>query len=296
MKKLIITGASGFLGWHLCRLLRSQWDIYGTYQRHPLDFPDIQGIPLDLADSAALVEFFRGVQPDAVIHTAALSSPNACQEQPELSYRLNVVATAELASLCAAAQVPLVFTSSEQVFDGMRSPYCETDPVSPLNRYGEHKVMAEREVRSRYPTATVCRMPLMFGVAASAPSFLQPFLETLKAGKPLNLFTDEFRTPASGTTAAKGIEIALEHCPPVLHLGGGDRISRYAFGELLVELLQLSPVLLHPCLQSEVRMAAPRPADVSLDSSLAFSLGYSPKSIREELAAILGWESRFVEG
>jgi dTDP-4-dehydrorhamnose reductase len=180
-----------------------------------------------------------------------------------------------------------VFTSTDQVFNGLNPPYNEAAPVCPINIYGEQKVMAEMGMLERYPMTAVCRMPLMFGSATpTAQSFIQPFIQTLKEEKELNLFIDEFRTPTSGTTAAKGLLLALEKVKGIIHLGGKERISRYDFGQLLVEVFQLPSTGIRGCRQKDVKMSAPRPADVSLDSSQAFGLGYQPLTIKEELQKI----------
>lgn len=142
---------------------------------------------------------------------------------------------------------------------------------------------------SRYPQTAICRMPLMFGQATpTATSFIQPFIEILQAGEELKLFVDEFRTPVSGNTAARGLLLALDKVQGYLHLGGKERISRYEFGRLLVDVLQLPKAGLNYCQQAEIKMAAPRPPDVSLDSSKAFALGYNPLSLPEELEALRG--------
>lgn len=231
VKKLLITGASGFLGWYLYQAARSQWQVYGTYQTHPVEFPDATLLQVDLTDRSTIQQLFQTIQPDAVIHTAALSSPNACQNNPDLSYQINVVASCTLAEECAAAQIPCVFTSSEQVFDGTHAPYRETDPFCPINRYGEHKALAEVEMRSRYPEVIICRMPLMFGAAPTADSFIQPWIKTLRAGGTIDLFTDEIRNPVSGADAAQGLLLALAKAKGVLHLGGRQQISRFEFGQ-----------------------------------------------------------------
>ena len=288
MKKLLITGASGFLGWNLCQFAKSSWDIYGTYFAHAVEIPGINAVKVDLGDFAALEGIFQLIQPDAVIHLAAQSSPNYCQNYPQESQLINVTASCNLAGLCADYSIPCVFTSTELVFDGLNPPYRETDPVCPVNFYGEQKVMAELGMLARYPLTAICRMPLMFGVATpTASSFIQPFIETLRGGKELNLFIDEFRTPASGNTAAQGLLLALETVNGIIHLGGKERVSRYDFGRLLVEVLQL-PDGLKACRQKDLKMPAPRPADVSLDSSKAFALGYAPLSLREELEVLRG--------
>lgn len=287
MKRLLVTGASGFLGWNLCQLAKGQWEVYGTCFSHSVEVPDITQLKVDLRDFEEIKRLFQEIQPAGVIHTAAVSSPNYCQSHPEESYAINVTASCNLAGLCADYSIPCVFTSTDLVFNGLNPPYRETDPVSPVNLYGEHKVKAEEGMLERYPMTAVCRMPLMFGIAAPpAISFIQPFIKTLRQGEELSLFVDEFRTPVSGKTAALGLLLALENVQGYIHLGGKERVSRYDFGRLLVEVLDLPDSKLKSCQQKDVKMAAPRPPDVSLDSSQAFSLGYSPLSIREELAAL----------
>lgn len=289
MKKLLVTGASGFLGWNLCQIAKQEWDIYGTSFSHAVEIPGITLLKVDLRDFEELKRIFQEIQPDAVIHTAAQSSPNVCQSNPEDSQAINVTASCNLAGLCADYSIPCAFTSTDLVFNGLNPPYKETDSVSPVNLYGEQKVMAEAGMLERYPMTAVCRMPLMFGVAAPpAQSFMQPFIQTLREGKELSLFTDEFRTPASGTTAAKGLLLALDRVNGRIHLGGKERMSRYDFGQLLVEVFKLPSEGLKGCKQADVKMAASRPPDVSLDSSMAFNLGYAPLSLREELEALRG--------
>lgn len=287
MKKLLITGASGFLGWHLCQLAKSNWDVYGTYFAHAAQIPGIKTIKIDLRDFAALKTLFQEIKPDAVIHLAAQSSPNFCQNHPQESEIINVTASCNIAGLCADYSIPCVFSSTDLVFDGLNAPYRETAAVCPVSFYGEQKVKAELGMLAKYPLTAVCRMPLMFGVATMATSFMQPFIETLRQGKELSLFVDEFRTPASGKTAAQGLLLALEKVNGIIHLGGKERVSRYEFGRLLIEVLQL-PDGLKACRQQDVKMAAPRPADVALDSSKAFALGYAPLSLRLELEALRG--------
>lgn len=282
-KKLFITGASGFLGWHLCKAAQLDWDVYGAVNRNAIDCPGITVLPLDLTDRDALKGLIQDLRPDAVIHAAALSRPNDCQNNPDESFAVNVQASLNLANYCGVLEIPCVFTSTDLVFDGLNPPYDESSTVSPVNLYGEHKILAEEGMSARNPKTIVCRMPLMFGFAPHAPSFLQSFVSTLQAGRSLKLFTDEIRTPVSGRTAAQGILLALNQRPSCLHLGGPERISRYDFGKVLAKVLNCSEVLLQACRQADVPMAAPRPTDVSLNSSLAFKLGYRPGSVEAEL-------------
>jgi dTDP-4-dehydrorhamnose reductase len=289
MKKLLVTGASGFLGWNLCQQAQLNWQVFGTYFSHSIQLPGVDLIKIDLRDYPNLRQLFMAIKPDAVIHTAAASQPNFCQLHPQESHPINVTASLNVARLCAESYLPCVFTSTDLVFDGTKPFYRESDRVSPICYYGEQKVEAEQKMLNINPATAICRMPLMFGLPSPvATSFLQNFVSSLKAGKELNLFIDEFRTPASATTASKGLLLAVEkEFQGILHLGGKERISRYDFGLLLADILNIAPTLIKPSKQKDAIFAAPRSPDTSLDSSKAFALGYQPLSLREELLTVV---------
>lgn len=287
MKKLLLTGAGGFLGWNICRLASSRWNIFGTVFSHPIEIPGVSILQIDLTDFVGLKRIFRQVQPDAVIHTAALSNANFCQLNPEESYKINVDASVNIAGLCAEASIPCVFTSTDLVFDGLSPPYREEDPVSPVSVYGEQKALAEKNMLECHPGAAICRMPLMFGHPGPvASSFIQPMLEALQTGRELRLFVDEFRSPLSGRDAAQGLLMVLSKVSGIIHLGGMERFSRFDFGRLLAHVYDYSDPKITPCRQQDIPMPAPRSKDVSLDSSKAFALGFKPGSIENELEAL----------
>jgi dTDP-4-dehydrorhamnose reductase len=227
------------------------------------------------------------VQPQGVIHAAAQSNPNYCEQHPEETEKINVDAAILLADLCSARNLPFVFTSTDLVFDGRKGNYTEEDAPNPLNRYGEQKVRAEEGILKVYPEATICRLPLMFGYGGPfAGSFMQPFLQRMKEGEELALFYDEYRSAVGGRCVAQGLLLALEHFHGTYHLGGRERLSRYDFGMLMKEVLDLPDAIIRGISQHDIIMPAGRPSDVSLDSSKAYAEGYDPSTTREELVAL----------
>ncbi|MBU1039737.1 MAG: NAD(P)-dependent oxidoreductase [Proteobacteria bacterium] len=300
--RILLTGASGFLGGVFCRELAREHEITGLCQTRPVCQPGVCSHQLDLTDARALAELLELGRFDAVIHAAALSNPNQCQEQPELSRRVNVEATTILAGLCAQANhgqgLPLCFTSTDLVFDGTGSLYAEDAPPSPVSLYGEHKVLAEEAVLTRHPEGgLVCRLPLMFGRSEpGAACFLDGFLACARRGEPLRLFEDEFRSPADAADVARGLVLMLARgARGILHLGGPERLSRLEFGQRLKDALDaLGPghngglnLRLEATRQADVPMAAPRPRDVSLASPRALALGYAPASVAQALPGVL---------
>jgi dTDP-4-dehydrorhamnose reductase len=258
MKRLLITGASGFLGWHICHRAKNDWTIFGTCHLHSLNVQGINKVKVDLTKFNDLKKVFKAVKPAAVIHAAAVSNINYCQQNKAAAHKINTDAAVNIAGLCNDLQIPCLFISSDLVFDGQNPPYREEDEPSPVNIYGEQKAAAETGMKRRYPSVVICRLPLMFGDPGStASSFIQPMIREMKSGGDVNLFTDEFRTPLSGKDAA--------------------------FGKLLAKVLSLPDIGLKPCRRVDLNLPAPRPADVSLDNARAKQLGFQPSSLEEAL-------------
>lgn len=278
---ILVTGASGFLGWHVCRIAAASRRVFGTYHDHPVQIDGVVCRRIDISDPGSLQSLFEQLQPDAVIHTAAVSQANVCQNQPGETWRINVGASAAIAGLCAERGIPCVFTSTDLLFDGNSAPYAEDDPPSPLSVYGEQKAAAEAAMRERYPQTAICRMPLMFGDTGGARrSFDMQMVRSLLAGRRVTLFYDEFRTPVDAESAARGLLRCVEEgVEGTIHLGGKERLSRYEMGVVAAKAFGADLSLIDRVSQTEVPMSAPRPADVSLDSARAFSMGYDPADV-----------------
>lgn len=282
--RLLVTGASGFLGWNVCRVASQEYEVTGVFNTHPVDNPAVKMIQCDLSDPDAIHTLFSECAPDAVIHTAAAADPNFCQNNPEYSEQININASIAIAKECLRDSLPLAFTSSDLVFDGSSPPYKEEDPVAPLSLYGRQKVLAEQRMLAVNPRTIICRMPLMYGDAPKGmKSFIQPMITALRNGQAMKLFTDEYRTPLSAGDAARGLLLALKQTGiDTLHLGGPQRLSRYDIGMRLSESLNITGNII-PIHQKDIVMAAPRATDVSLDSTKAQSLGFVPGIIEDEL-------------
>lgn len=284
MKRLLVTGAGGFLGWQVCRMAAAAWQVFGLCRRVASLPGGCEPIRCDLTQADDLEALFSELQPDAVIHTAAAADPNFCEAHPDQTDPINVQVPARLARRCARGTTPYIFTSTDLVYDGTRPPYAETDPVAPVNVYGEQKAGAEAAVAAAWPGALICRMPLLFGWSGSVNEpFDREMIRALEQGRPLRLFTDEFRTPVDAESAAAGLLHLLGRTSGILHLGGAQRVSRFDMGVRIAGVLGVSPRLLVPSERGSVPLAAARPADVSLDSRKARGLGYAPLPLDEAI-------------
>lgn len=297
-KKVLLTGASGFLGWNFCKQVSTDYELVGTYFRNQPTDIDISWVKINLLDTPEISKLIDRIQPDIVVHLAAIANTAFCEEHPALSHHINVYTTVAVAEASQKAGIPMIFTSTDLVFNGNSGPYTEDDFSYPLSQYGLQKQMAEESLLSDFDHVFVARLPLMFGETPSYTSnFYTQTIQNLQEGEPVRAFIDEYRTMISASVAStwlqKLIEYALDSNPiegekeRLLHLGGSESCSRYEFALKMVKEFGLNKELLVPTMQKELDLVPARPPDVSLDSTLAsHTLLYKAPSLEEQLSLL----------
>jgi dTDP-4-dehydrorhamnose reductase len=252
--RAIITGAAGLIGQYFVKTASRWapgWDVQGLSRAE-----------LELTETSKVEARIHALKPDLLIHCAALSRTKACEQDPQQARRINVETTAHLAEL--SQDIPFIFLSSGEVFDGNTGWYGETDEPSPINVYGQTKLEAERAVLQN-PRHTVVRIVLTAGTSETGDrSFVEDMCRTAKAGKDVTLYADEFRCPLPAGVIARAIwELVDRKQPGLYHLGGSERLSRWEIGEALLPwYTELKGRLIHGSARNHA--GSPRPADLSL--------------------------------
>ncbi|MBM3670512.1 MAG: sugar nucleotide-binding protein, partial [Actinobacteria bacterium] len=143
MTTWLVTGVTGFLGASAVVGLRDHVDVVGmSRDGHALPWCP-RTVAGDLLDPDSLRRAVDSVQPDVILHCAALADHGACERDPELAQAVNVVGGEALAS---AGGARFVLISTDAVFSGDTGNYTESDPVSPTTVYGRTKAEAEQAV------------------------------------------------------------------------------------------------------------------------------------------------------
>ena len=149
--KIFITGANGLLGQQLVSLLlnSTENEIIATSKGEPrtlLQNSRLHYHALDITDGMEVNLLIEKLQPDTIIHCAALTQVDECEEHPIKAWEVNVTATRFLIDAAKKYGVFFIMMSTDFVFDGMNGPYKETDTVNPVSYYGSTKVAAEKAV------------------------------------------------------------------------------------------------------------------------------------------------------
>lgn len=277
MKRVIVTGASGFVAGSVVCQAGADWEVH-AFSRTPPPF-DRDGVvwhqhgPLaGLLDPAGLGRHFDSIQPDAVIHSAAIPDIDYCERHPDVAEEVNVNYTIALAEMCRERKVRMVFTSTDTVFDGNRGNYTEADAPAPVNHYGRTKVRAEQAVAERLEDFCIARLAIVMGLRfyGEGNSFLCRLLDALESGREVPVPAEEIRSPVDVVTAGRALlELAGNSFQGIIHLAGNDRLSRLEFSRLIAERLGYPPERVVAAAAADIPGRARRPRDASMDNAKA---------------------------
>jgi len=289
--KILITGGSGLLGQYLNISLSSKFNILTLYNSNVGNCKDYNSLRLNICDYNSLLNAFKDFSPDAVIHTAAISNPILPEGISSKDvYDLNVNATKNIAELCDQFNSKLIYTSTDLVYAGYRSSMLKEDAkLIPVSLYAETKLMGEVKIQQTFDNYIILRTALLFGFGLNhSKNHFHQMYKDLEQGKPVRLFTDQFRTPLSLIEGARIINqlVSNDIKSEVINFGGLERVSRYVLGERLCELAGLDKYLLTKISMDDVP-GLQKVEDVSMNTDKLQSFGIELKSLDEMILEII---------
>ena len=281
MKKIMITGANGLLGQALQRKLRSHYRLLVTARGEnvlPTD-ENTAFQQLDIAEWRSCKEIVTAFNPDVIINAAAYTNVDGCEKEREECWHANVKGVENLARAARRNMAQLVHISTDYIFDGKSGPYAENDTPNTLGYYGKAKLASENVVRMTGIPYAIIRTNVVYGAGKGVKNnfFLWAY-RNLKAGKQINIVTDQYNNPTFVDDLAEGIRLLIAQSKyGVFHIAGEPYESRFDFTCKIAEVFGFSRDLIRPVTTDQLVQAAPRPMRGGLKIDKAKSeLGYSP--------------------
>ena len=232
INKILITGASGFVG---CRVTNAFKEIF------ELVTPTHD--ELDVTSAEDVERFIKETGPDAILHLAAISNTGYCEDHPQESYLANVVSVENLARAAVVHRCKLVWFSSDQVYNGNLEEglLSEDMDVSPENHYGRHKLLAEQRALEICPDSVALRATWMYDAERPGMkthgNFVLNFAHAIKNGTPLRFATREFRGITWVEEVVKNLPYTFELPGGVYNFGAENSLNTYETARRYAEIL-----------------------------------------------------------
>jgi dTDP-4-dehydrorhamnose reductase len=284
--RILITGKNGQVGTELSRLYHSRGDVVLTGREE-----------CDLSSEQAIRDTVDRVKPTVIINAAAYTAVDQAEKEPGLCFAINAHAPQVLAQEAARLGALLIHYSTDYVFNGEKpEPYLETDPIRPINVYGESKAAGEAAIAQAATRYLVLRTSWVYG--AHGKNFLRTMLR-LGAERPeLRVVDDQLGAPTSAAAIASATARLVEQslsgqslsgAQGIYHMTAAGSTSWCGFARAIFQagVLSTQP-LVQPIASSDYPTPARRPANSVLSNDkFAHAFGFRLPSWQQQLNEVL---------
>jgi UDP-4-amino-4,6-dideoxy-N-acetyl-beta-L-altrosamine transaminase/dTDP-4-dehydrorhamnose reductase len=265
--KMLITGVSGLLGNNLAYYFKDQYTILGIFCNHPVSISGIQTQKCDLSFINPLKKVIQNFNPSIIIHCASLANVDQCEKFPEITHKINVLATKNIVDIIAEKEIKLVYISTDSVYNGVKGNFLESDKINPLNYYGLSKYEGELEVQ-RKDNFIILRTNLFGWNIQEKKSLGEWILEELKANRRIKCFRDVLFSSIYTFDLARVIDISLKNnITGIYNCGGSDSCSKYEFALKIADLFGFDRTLVIPISIDDFPFKAKRGKNLTLNVS-----------------------------
>lgn len=259
--KYFITGGSGLLGERLAAVSNDNDELTLVHNNNPSD----NTIKCDITNEKEVKTVVEKENPDVIIHCAAMTNVDLCEEESKLAYQVNGDGTGFLAKAANDINAKIIYVSTDFVFDGERGYYKEDEKVNPLGIYAKSKYEGEVQLAKYSDDWAVARVSVLYGWHKRL-NFTTWVINELRQKNEINIVTDQINSPTLADNAAEAIfKIAQKDKNGIFHTAGNDAINRFDFTRKIADAFDLDDSLINPTTSSQFVQKAPRPRDSSLN-------------------------------
>jgi dTDP-4-dehydrorhamnose reductase len=252
--RIAVIGANGQLGSDVCLAFQSNGD----------DVAALTHAHLELSSAPSVDAALAAANPDFIVNAAAMHHVDKCQSDPGAALQMNAMGARNVAEWARRAAVPVVFISTDYVFDGKKSsPYLETDAANPLNAYGISKLAGEHFTATVAEKHFVVRVSAIYGHhpcrAKGGLNFVELMLKLARERDEVRVVNEEFVTPTPATQiAAQLVVLSRSNRYGLYHATAEGSCSWYEFAREIFDATG-TRVCLEKASAAEFPAKVPRP-------------------------------------
>ncbi|MFH2096364.1 MAG: SDR family oxidoreductase [Bacteroidota bacterium] len=295
MTRILITGSNGLLGRKLVNILSGMPEIELTAtsrsENKNKETSAYRFERMDITNIMHVKTILEKANPDIIIHTAAESRPDFCEENPVKCWSANVDAVKTLLDSAGLVKAHFIHLSTDFVFDGFHGPYNEEALPSPVSLYGNSKQESENLVMKYQYGWTIIRTILVYGVlpVMARSNIIIRTIENLKQGQEIKAVDDQYRMPTLAEDLADAcIAAALKKATGIYHISGNDMMSIYELCSKTAKFFGFDSKLIRPVPTISLNEKARRPARTGFIIQKAQKeLDYMPVSFNRGLEIIM---------
>ena len=254
---------------------------------------EVSGIDLDeadITDRAQIIEAIAIRSPQLVIHTAAYTDVDGCEQRPDVAYKVNAIGTQNVALACGRLNATMVYISTDFVFNGRkRQPYVEFDEPDPLSVYGRSKLAGERYVRALLRKSFIVRTSWLVG--KHGKNFVEAILRLAGERDELRVVNDQIGSPTfAGDLVPEMARLIATEAYGIYHISNCGSCSRFDYACKILALAQVENVHVVPISTEALGRPAPRPAfSVLRNYCMELTIGDRMRSWEEGLVDYLSF-------
>ncbi len=286
--KVYITGGTGLLGSSLLRTVPKKFTLFSNYHINKLipDIPIADFSYLDITNKKQVETVFSKIRPHYIIHTAAKSSPDFCEDNPQEAYRVNIEGTRNVLFFGNKFGSKVIIMSTNQVFSGINPPYTEESERDPVNVYGKTKVQNEDEILTGKYKGTVIRLMTLYGWGNphGQKNSAMWVIDMLSKNQKIKVVDDIYNNFLWVEDASNAIwkMILTDKELKLIQIAGEETTNRYLLAKMIANVFKLDDTLITPVKKSYFKDEAPRPLNTVYDiGCLKKKLKFYPLMLKE---------------
>lgn len=269
---ICLLGCNGQLGHELMKVMKYK-EVIGFGREN-----------LDITNLDKLYKILKTIKPETIIHSAAYTDVDQCENNPELAFQINAQGTKNVSLIAERLDSKLIYISTDYVFDGNKgSPYDENDLPNPINVYGMSKYQGESELKKNLEKYFIIRTSWLYG--HKGKNFVKTILSLTSNNTLLKVVDDQTGSPTYAVDLAEALEklITTEEYG-IYHFINEGNCTWYDFAKEIIKIRNISAKL-SPTTSDAIQKKAKRPVNSSLKNNSCITLRGWQEALKEYLSS-----------